>query len=96
MSDIWRWFLVTTGIAACPCHFPITLPLVIGALGATGAGALLTDHSGWVYAAGWAYFVTAVAGGILSTRSSKQAKSRSIDGGPAPLESRRGSGARPV
>ena len=76
MSEIWRWFLVATGIAACPCHFPITLPLVISAIGATGVGALLADYSGWVYAAGWAYFVTAIAVGVLWMRSSKNAKSR--------------------
>ena len=96
MLDIWRSFLLATGVIACPCHFPITLPLLIGALGATGVGAALADHAGWVYVAGWAYFVTAVAVGILSTRSSKRAKSRPIGGGPTPLELEKGSRARPV
>ena len=69
MRDIWRWSLTATGIAACPCHFPVTLPLVIGALGATGVGAVLADYAGWVYAAGWVYFVAAVAIGFIWTRS---------------------------
>ncbi len=89
MNDIWRWFLVATGIAACPCHFPVTLPLMIGALGATGVGALLADHAGWVYAAGWVYFVAAAALGIRSMRSSARTKSRPIGAAPTTLESRR-------
>lgn len=95
MPEIWRWFLVATGIAACPCHFPVTLPLVIGAIGATGVGALLVDYSGWVYAAGWAYFVTALAVGILRMRSSKRPMSSRNDDG-ASFGLRRTTRARPA
>jgi cytochrome c biogenesis protein CcdA len=77
MHKFWRWFLVSTGIVTCPCHFPITLPLLIGALGATGLGALLVERSGLIYTAGLAYFVIAVALGAATFRASRQIKAPS-------------------
>ena len=60
MSKPWRWFLVTTGIAACPCHFPLTLPIVVGALGGTGLGGLIAANTGLVYGVGAAYFMISI------------------------------------
>ncbi len=51
---------MTTGIAACPCHFPITLPVVVGALGGTGLGGLIAANTGLVYGVGAAYFMIGI------------------------------------
>ena len=53
-------FLVTTGIAACPCHFPITLPIVVGALGGTGLAGFIAANTGLVYGVGAAYFLIGI------------------------------------
>ena len=60
MSKPWSWFLVTTGIAACPCHFPITLPIVVGALGGTSLGGFIAASTGLVYGVGAAYFMIGI------------------------------------
>ena len=60
MSKPWSWFLVTTGIAACPCHFPITLPIVVGALGGTALGGFIAANTGLVYGVGGAYFMIGI------------------------------------
>ena len=51
---------MTTGIAACPCHFPITLPIVVGALGGTSLGGFITASTGLVYGVGAAYFMLGI------------------------------------
>ena len=51
---------MTTGIAACPCHFPITLPIVVGVLGGTSLGGFITASTGLVYGIGAAYFMIGI------------------------------------
>ena len=51
---------MTTGIAACPCHFPITLPIVVGALGGTSLGGFIAASTGLVYGVGAAYFMIGI------------------------------------
>ena len=36
--------LGATAIVACPCHLPLTLPLLIALLGSTSVSALLADN----------------------------------------------------
>ena len=51
---------MTTGVAACPCHFPITLPIVVSALGGMGLGGLIAANIGLIYGVGAVYFVIAL------------------------------------
>ncbi len=85
MSQRWSWFLVTTGIAACPCHFPITLPIVVGALGGAGLGGFIAANTGLVYGVGSAYFMIGIGLSLyLLNRRSASARTP----GDLPLASR--------
>ena len=64
MNKVWGGVLVVTGFIACPCHFVITLPIILGALGGTGLGAFLSDNQGLVYGVASTYFIVGLAGGI--------------------------------
>ena len=41
MSRVWGGVLAVTGFVACPCHFPLTLPLILDLLGGTGIGSFI-------------------------------------------------------
>ena len=71
MSKLWTWLLVTTGVAACPCHFPVTLPLLVTLAGGTGLAGFIAAHTGIVYGIATVYFVGVTAAGIwaLSRRA---------------------------
>ena len=64
MSQVWSGVLIVTGFIACPCHLIITLPLVLGLLAGTGAGAFLSDNQGLVYGVATGYFIVGLAGGL--------------------------------
>ena len=49
MSNFWGGILAVTGLMACPCHLPITLPLILGLLGGTGLGTFIGANSNLVY-----------------------------------------------
>jgi len=40
---------VTISILTCPCHLPVTVPLMLALLAGTPVAAWLTQHVGWVY-----------------------------------------------
>ena len=78
MSKAWGGVLVVTGFIACPCHLVITLPIVIGLMAGTGAGAILAANTGLVYGIAGGYFVVALAGGwyLLNRKRSKAGPTR--------------------
>ncbi len=82
MSKVWGSVLVVTGFIACPCHLVITLPLVLGLMAGTGAGAILAANTGLVYVIAGGYFVAALAAGwyLLNRKRSKAgpARARSV------------------
>ena len=73
MSKAWGGVLVVSGFIACPCHLIITLPLVLGLMAGTGAGAILAANTGLVYGVAGGYFVGALAAGwyLLNRKRSK-------------------------
>ena len=73
MRKVWGGVLVGTGFIACPCHLVITLPIVLGLMAGTGAGAILAANTGLVYGIAGGYFVVALAAGwyLLSRKRSK-------------------------
>ena len=78
MSKAWGGVLVVTGFIACPCHLIITLPIVIGLMAGTGAGAILAANTGLVYGIAGGYFVVALAAGwyLLNRKRSKAGAAR--------------------
>ncbi len=86
MNKAWGGVLVVTGFIACPCHLVFTLPLILGLMAGTGAGAILATNTGLVYAIAGGYFVVALAAGwyLLNRKKSKagpaRARSAALEG----------------
>ncbi len=71
--------VIITGLLACPCHLPLTLPLLLAVLGGTAAGAFLVAHTGWIAALSTGYFLAAMAFGFWSlSRPSRRVRRRNI------------------
>ena len=41
--------MLVISFITCPCHLPITLPLILALLAGTPVAVWLTQHVGWVY-----------------------------------------------
>ena len=79
------WAVLFTGFVACPCHFPITLPILAAVLSGAAAGAFLSERTGLIVLLAAVYFVVAILIGfwLLGRR-------KSTDGGVGtPDEGRR-------
>ena len=63
MSRVWGGVLAVTGLVACPCHFPITLPLILAVLGGTGIGSFIGANTSLVYGIATGYFIVAICVG---------------------------------
>ncbi len=63
MSRVWGGVLAVTGLVACPCHFPITLPLILAVLGGTGIGSFIGANTSLVYGIATGYFIVAIGVG---------------------------------
>ena len=63
MSRVWGGVLAVTGFVACPCHFPLTLPLILGMLGGTGIGSFIGANTSWIYGIVTAYFIVGIGVG---------------------------------
>ncbi len=63
MSRVWGGVLAVTGLVACLCHFPLTLPLILGLLGGTGIGSFIGANTSLVYGIAAGYFIVAIGVG---------------------------------
>src|SRR6266508_6501563 len=63
--------LLITGFLVCPCHVPLTLPLLVALFGGTALGAWLSTHTGLVIGLSTGYFLAAIVIGfwLLNRRS---------------------------
>ncbi len=76
MSRVWGGVLAVTGFVACPCHFPLTLPLILGVLGGTGIGSFIGANTSLVYGIATGYFIVGVGVGwylLMRKRASRLA-----------------------
>ena len=55
----------------CPCHLPITLPLILVLLAGTPLAVWIIQHSGWMYGIMTGVFLLSLALGFLWAGSSK-------------------------
>ena len=80
MSNAWGGVLAVTGFLACPCHLPLTLPLVLGVLGGTGLGSFIGANTSLIYGIFTGYFVAGVGVGFfLLSRRKRESKSPACD-----------------
>lgn len=62
----WSGLILTvTGFLACPCHLPLTVPLLLTLLGGTSLGFFLQENTGVIFAAASAYFLVALGAGLF-------------------------------
>ncbi len=64
MDATWHklkgWFAGITAFVTCPCHLPLTLPLLIDPMSGTALGAWLARNTILIYALATAYFLAAL------------------------------------
>ncbi len=82
LRTLGGYALGATALIACPCHLPLTLPLLLAVLGGTSLGALLAANSGVVFLAVTVYFVTGLAAAwwLLARGSGASAMTSREDG----------------
>lgn len=65
MLTLWHHirgtFMAVTAFIACPCHLPLTLPLLLGLTAGTALGAWLSQNVTLVYVLSTAYFIGGLA-----------------------------------
>lgn len=54
------WVLLFSGFIACPCHFPLTLGVILALPAGTALGGLLSSNVWLIYLVGGIYFVAAL------------------------------------
>ncbi len=77
LSKLGSGFFLVTGFIACPCHLPLTLPLLLAVTAGTALGAFLANNVGVVFVVSGAYFVGAmlfVTRGLLRGDKTPRAK----------------------
>jgi len=75
MIKVWGGVLTFTGLIACPCHFPLTLPLILGVLGGTGIGSFIGANTSLVYGIATGYFIVAIGVGWYILTRKRAARS---------------------
>lgn len=64
MSKLAGGILAVTGFVACPCHLPITFPLLVGVLAGTGLGSFIAGNTGLLYGISAGYFILGLSVGL--------------------------------
>ena len=66
--SIGSWLFLITGFLACPCHVPLTLPLLVALFGGTALGTWLSTHTSLVIGLSTGYFLAAIVVGFWLLR----------------------------
>ncbi len=73
-KKIGGYTLAATAFVACPCHLPLTLPLLVVLLGGTSWGVFIAQNTALVYGLAGAYFVFGLLAGVWLVGKAKRAK----------------------
>lgn len=73
-GSVGSYALLVTGFLACPCHLPLTLPLLIALFGGSALGGWLATHTGLIIGLSTGYFIAALVVGfwLLNNRSNRR------------------------
>ena len=83
--SVGSYALLITGFLACPCHLPLTLPLLIALFGGSALGGWLATHTGLVIGLSTGYFIAALVVGFwLLNRRGTQRPNASDDAACCP------------
>ena len=63
-SDTKAYVAIATSVVACPCHLPITLPILVSLSAGTALGAWLLQNAIPIYVVMGIYFIAAMSVGI--------------------------------
>lgn len=55
-------------LITCPCHLPITMPLILALLAGTPLAVWMTKNTGWVYGGMTLLFILSLASGFRWVR----------------------------
>lgn len=73
MKAVKSYFFMITGFLSCPCHLPLTLPLLLTLTAGTALGAWLAQNAGGITVVLAIYFVIALAIGFGGASTNKEA-----------------------
>ncbi len=70
MKTLKDYFFIVTGFLSCPCHLPLTLPLILTLTAGTALGAFIAQNVVLIGVLATIYFVAALAIGLSSVGQS--------------------------
>ncbi len=79
MRSLTGLFLTASGVLACPCHLPFTLPLLLSVLGETSLGLFVRQNPSFLFIGASVYFLTAIGVGLALLGRSGGNQSDSAD-----------------
>lgn len=94
MKRFSGYALMASAFVACPCHLPLTLPILLALVGGSSLGTFLATRTDLVFVAALVYFVVGIVAGLvlLNRRSGRLASSRPERGCPVqnPVQNKEG------
>jgi len=86
LKRVVGYMLTTTALIACPCHLVFLLPLLLGLVGGTALGAVLTANTALIIGGATIYFVGALGAGLylLNRQAGKGASCPRTSSGQEP------------
>ena len=78
--SVGSYALLITGFLACPCHLPLTLPLLIALFGGSALGGWFATNTGLVIGLSTGYFIAALVVGFWLLNRQGTHRPNSSDG----------------
>lgn len=94
MNTLKSAFFFITGLLACPCHLPVTLPLLLALTAGTALGTFLSENVWLIAGVSTIYFLAALTLGFRYLGQEGQACEVPKPKAAAPTKTRAASDAR--